>query len=66
MLIGLFWVLKITDGIAKLFLSNAPRHQLFSHAMDEGIVLLRKDGMMKVQQNLTTPYEVMRVMFSLE
>lgn len=64
--IGVFEVLNITDGIRQLFLDDAPRHQLFSHAMDEGIVLLRKDGMMKVQQNMTTPYEVMRVMFSLE
>ena len=64
--IGVFEVLNITDGIRQLFLDDAPRHQLFSQAMDEGIVLLRKDGMMKVQQNMTTPYEVMRVMFSLE
>ena len=64
--IGVFEVLNITDGIRQLFLDDAPRHQLFSQAIDEGIVLLRKDGMMKVQQNMTTPYEVMRVMFSLE
>ena len=64
--IGVFEVLNITDGIRQLFLDDAPRHQLFSQAIDEGIVLLRKDGMIKVQQNMTTPYEVMRVMFSLE
>ena len=64
--IGVFEVLNITDGIRQLFLSDAPRHLLFNQAMDEGIVLLRKDGMIKVQQNKTTPYEVMRVMFSLD
>ena len=64
--IGVFEVLNITDGIRQLFLEDAPRHQLFSKAVDEGIIVLRKDGMIKVQQNLTTPYEVMRVMFSLE
>ncbi len=64
--IGVFEVLNITDGIRQLFLEDAPRHQLFNQAVSEGITLLRQDGMMKVQQNLTTPYEVMRVMFSLE
>ena len=64
--IGVFEVLNITDGIRQLFLEDAPRHQRFSKAVDEGIIVLRKDGMIKVQQNLTTPYEVMRVMFSLE
>ena len=64
--IGVFEVLNITDGIRQLFLQDAPRHELFNQAVSEGIVLLRQDGMMKVKQNLTTPYEVMRVMFSLE
>ena len=64
--IGVFEVLNISDGIRQLFLEDAPRHELFNKAVEEGIVLLRQDGMMKVQQNLTTPYEVMRVMFSLE
>ena len=64
--IGVFEVLNITDGIRQLFLQDAPRHELFNQAVIEGIVLLRQDGMMKVKQNLTTPYEVMRVMFSLE
>ena len=64
--IGVFEVLNISDGIRQLFLEDAPRHELFNKAVEEGIVLLRQDGMIKVQQNLTTPYEVMRVMFSLE
>lgn len=64
--IGVFEVLNISDGIRHSFLEDAPRHVLFDQAVQEGIVLLRQDGMMKVKQNLTTPYEVMRVMFSLE
>lgn len=64
--IGVFEVLNISDKIRQAFLEDAPRHVLFDLAVEEGIVLLRKDGMIKVQQNLTTPYEVMRVMFSLE
>jgi general secretion pathway protein E len=64
--LGVFEILTITDEIRQLFLDDAPRHQLYSQAMDDGLVLLRKDGMMKVKEQKTTPYEVMRVMFSLE
>ena len=62
----MFEILTITDQIRQMFLDDAPRHQLYAQAMEDGLVLLRKDGMMKVEQHLTTPYEVMRVMFSLE
>ena len=64
--VGVFEILTITDEIRQMFLDDAPRHQLYTQAMDDGLVLLRKDGMMKVQEHKTTPYEVMRVMFSLE
>ncbi|MEE8465926.1 MAG: ATPase, T2SS/T4P/T4SS family [Dehalococcoidia bacterium] len=64
--IGVFEILTITDEIRQLFLDDAPRHQLYAQAMEDGLVLLRKDGMLKVQEHKTTPYEVMRVMFSLE
>ena len=64
--VGVFEILTITDEIRQLFLDDAPRHQLYAQAMDDGLVLLRKDGMMKVREHKTTPYEVMRVMFSLE
>ena len=64
--VGVFEILTISDEIRQLFLGDAPRHELFAQAMSEGIVLLRKDGMIKVQKHMTTPYEVMRVLFSLE
>ena len=64
--IGVFEILTISDEMRQLFLEDAPRHQLFNQAVKEDVVLLRKDGMIKVQQQKTTPYEVMRVMFSLE
>ena len=64
--VGVFEILTISDQIRQLFLDDAPRHQLFAQAVDEGVVLLRHDGMMKVQEHMTTPYEVMRVLFSLE
>ena len=64
--VGVFEIMTISDQIRQLFLDDAPRHQLFAQAVNDGVVLLRHDGMMKVQQHMTTPYEVMRVLFSLE
>ena len=64
--VGVFEILTISDEMRQLFLEDAPRHELFAQAIKEEVVLLWKDGMIKVQQHRTTPYEVMRVMFSLE
>ena len=64
--IGVFEILTISDEIRQLFLEEAPRHQLYAQAQKENVVLLRRDGMIKVQQHMTTPYEVMRVLFNLE
>ena len=64
--IGVFEILTISDEMRQLFLDDAPRHQLYGQAMKEEVTLLRKDGMIKVQQHKTTPYEVMRVLFNLE
>ena len=30
------------------------------------MTMLRRDGMLKVDQGITTPYEVMRVLFTLD
>ena len=62
----MFEILTISDEIRQLFLDDAPRHELYAQAMKDGLTLLRTDGMMKVKEHKTTPYEVMRVMFSLE
>jgi general secretion pathway protein E len=63
---GVFEVLKMTDGLRQLFLSEAPRHQLWRQAVQEGMTPLRRDGMEKVKEGITTPYEVMRVLFNLD
>jgi len=63
---GVFEILTISDALRQFFLSDAPRHQLREQAIKDGMVPMRRDGMLKVQQGITTPYEVMRVLFSLE
>ena len=62
----MFEILTISDQVRQLFLADAPRHELWNQALEDGTTSLRKDGMLKVQDGVTTPYEIMRVMFSLE
>ena len=58
---GIYEVLKKTDDLVQLFLDEAPRHLLWEQTVKDGTIPLLKDGMLKVKQGLTTPYEVMRV-----
>ncbi|MBM3942909.1 MAG: hypothetical protein FJ316_08310 [SAR202 cluster bacterium] len=64
--VGVYELLVMSDTMRQLFLADAPRHQLWQQALSEGTIPLRRDGMMKVQSGATTPYEVMRVLFSLD
>ncbi len=63
---GVFEVMTMTDGLRQLFLNEAPRSDLFKQALGDGMVHLRRDAMLKVKGGVTTPYEVMRVLFSLD
>jgi general secretion pathway protein E len=63
---GVFEILTMSDTLRQLFLENAPRHQLFNQSQLEGMTYLRRDGMQKVKAGITTPYEVMRVLFTLD
>ena len=56
----------MTDQIRELFSNDAPREELVAQARASGMVSMRRDGMLKVQQGITTPYEMLRVLFSLD
>jgi general secretion pathway protein E len=64
--VGVFEIMTMSDQIRQLFLEDAPRHRLWEQAQQEGTKSLRRDGMIKVKEGITTPYEVMRVLFTLE
>lgn len=63
---GVFEVMPMSDDLRQLFLEDTPRHRLWEAASEEGMTSMRRDGMLKVKEGITTPYEVMRVLFSLE
>ena len=62
---GVFELLTVTDKVRQLFLSDAPRSEVLEQALTDGLMPLRQDGMMKVRRGVTTPNEIMRVLFSL-
>ena len=58
--IGVFEVLRMTDGIKRLLLRNASPEVLRALATAEGMTTLRSGGLARVDEGLTTVAEVMR------
>ncbi len=58
--VGLFEVMEMTEGLRQLVLANAPASALRQLAIDEGMVTLRRSGLQKVREGLTTLDEVVR------
>ncbi len=62
---GIFEVLTTTEAIRRLILSGASSDDIRAQANKEGTVSLWHDGMQKVKMGITTPYEVIRNVFSV-
>ena len=63
---GVFELMRMTDTMRQMYLADALRQELVDQSITEGMVPLRKGAFLKVQEGITTPYEVMRVLFTLE
>lgn len=59
--IGIFEVLRITPTINKLILKQAAAQEIENEARNEGMILMKQDGYLKVLEGLTTIEEVIRV-----
>lgn len=57
---GLFEVLKVTQNIRESILSGATTEDLRRLAIKEGMITLRKSGLEKIKQGITTVEEVLR------
>ena len=62
----LFEVLPISDAIRMMILKGAGTSEVRKQAIEDGMVPLMKDGMLKVQQGVTTPSEVLRNTYFIE
>jgi len=58
--VGLYEVLELTDDVRQLVLEGASAIELKQRAVDEGMISLRKSGLTKVRDGLTTLEEVVR------
>ena len=63
---GIFEILTTSDDTKTLLVRGTTANELRDQAIEEGMVTLLKDGMYKVQQNITTPSEVLRNAYSVE
>jgi type IV pilus assembly protein PilB len=62
---ALFEVLPVSDDIREMLLVNASAGEIKKQALKEGMVSLRHDGMLKVDQGITSVSEVLRGVYSV-
>jgi type II secretory ATPase GspE/PulE/Tfp pilus assembly ATPase PilB-like protein len=60
---GVFEMLPLTDPVRQLVNRQAPAAEIKAQAVREGMVTLRRDGMLKARDGITTPGEVLRHVF---
>ena len=63
---GVFELLVINEATQQLFLDGASSFELKAEAERQGMIPMRKDGMTKVKEGITTPSEVIRNVFALD
>jgi general secretion pathway protein E len=63
---GIFEILPLSDNIRMQILKGASTSEVRAQAIEEGMVPLLKDGMLKVKAGITTPSEVLRNAYFIE
>ena len=62
---GLFELLIMSEGIRGMLLTNASAGDIKAQALREGMVTMKRDGMLKVKEGITSVSEVLRNVFSV-
>jgi general secretion pathway protein E len=62
---GVYEVMALSEEIRRLLLKGASSADIKAHAAKEGMVTMRRAAMLKVQQGVTTPLEVIRNVYSI-
>jgi general secretion pathway protein E len=63
--LGIFEILTISDEIKRLIVTGASASDIRAQAIEEGMITLANDGMLKAGAGITTPYEVLRNAYSI-
>ena len=64
--VGIFEILPMSDYIRRMLVSGTSASEIRKQAIKEGMSTMMNDGMHKVDQDVTTPSEVLRSAFSPE
>lgn len=59
--VGIFEVMAVTDGIARLILARSDSTSIENQAKKEGMITMKQDGYLKVFAGVTTIDEILRV-----
>lgn len=62
---GVFEIMVMSEPIRRLILNSASSDDIRAQAYKEGMCSLMRDGMLKVKAGSTTPYEVIRNVYSI-
>jgi len=62
---GIFEVMIASEAIRRMIVRSAGSDEIREQALKEGMVSLWHDGMIKVKAGVTTPYEILRNVFSI-
>ena len=58
---GIYELLLVSDDTRKLIMEGRSSAEIHQHARDNGMTTILEDGLIKVEQGLTTRDEVFRV-----
>lgn len=64
--VGVYEVLPLTEQIRTLVTKRATASEIRQQAIKDGMVTMARDGMLKAQDGVTTPGEIVRSVFTLE
>ena len=62
---GVFEMVPMTDTVREMVNRGLGAIEIREHAIKEGLVTMRRDGMLKVKEGITTPREVIRNVFTI-
>ncbi|MCK5124407.1 MAG: type II/IV secretion system protein, partial [Dehalococcoidia bacterium] len=57
---GIFEILPVSDAIGAMVCNHASSAAIREQALKDGMISMMSDGMRKVKEGITTPFEVLR------
>lgn len=62
---GVHELLVLSNDVRRLLLNRTSSHEIRAQAVKDGMVPMRRDGMMKAREGLTTPHEIIRSVYTI-